>query len=133
MTAQDRYSVGDFAKRYKLREIELKRLCKRFSIGLETVLSRDEFRNLLEESRKPEPSREATNEKPNTPSKPVKEESVSAKKIEKKVPFSRLAAEHRLTRPRVAALKVCTDWEDETKITVCELMTAVNKHLKNKE
>ncbi|MBN2381183.1 hypothetical protein JXM67_15395 [candidate division WOR-3 bacterium] len=130
MTAQDRYSAGDFAKRYKMRETDLERLCKRFGIDAETVLSRDEFRKLLEAD-KDESSAQATTEGTNTP--PPKEEPVPEKKNEKKVAFSRLAAEHRLSRPRIAALKVCTGWGDETKITEPELKAAVLKHLKNKE
>ena len=66
---------------------------------------------------------------PTEPPPEAKEEKVA----EKKKPFSRLVAERKLTHPRVAVLKVCTGWEDKTKITEAELQAAINKHLLNKE
>jgi len=128
MTAQDRYSVGDFAKRYKLKEVELKRLCERFGIGSETIISRDEFRKLLDEVRK-ELSPGTNKEDTDTPSKPLKEDEL---KEEKKTSFARLAKERKLTPARVAVLKFASKWTDTTSLTYAEFQAAIDKHLLSK-
>ncbi|MBD3285803.1 hypothetical protein GF359_05015 [candidate division WOR-3 bacterium] len=130
MTTQDRYTVGDFAKRYKLKGAELKLFCKRSGVSAETVLSRDEFRRLLDEI-KNKPTLEADGKETNTPSRPKREEDVK----EATKTLDRWVSE-KISHAGVgkkAYLKVVMDWEDETRITESAFDKAVRKHLLNKE
>jgi len=133
MSTEDRYSAAEFARRYKVTEADLTKLCERAGIDPDTVLTRDEFRKLLEEFHKRafKPRRaimENLKEEAKSTSV-VKEKKV---KNSKKASFSRLAAARKLTPARVAALKICTGWKDDAKITEAELDAAIEKHLKNR-
>jgi len=124
--ADDKFTIAEFAKRYKVSDETLEAICESGAVSPDDTVTREDFKQMIEgvsprvsasEPEKPEP----------------KEEPVPEKKNKKKVPFSRLAAAAGLNRPRVAALKVCTGWEDETKLTEEEFDAAVKKNLKNKE
>lgn len=127
MPTDDRFSIEEFARRYKLAPEQLPAFCELHGVSPDEVVAREEFKEMLDRfnvSAGP-PDAPASTEPP--------PEAKEAQVAEKKKPFSRLAAEHKLTHPRVAVLKVCTGWEDKTKITETELQAAINKHLLNKE
>jgi len=125
MSTDDRFSIEEFARRYKLAPDQLPAFCELFGVSPDEVVAREEFKEMLDRF-------EASTEKSPEPQEP-QAEAKEAQVAEKKKPFSRLAAERKLTHPRVAVLKVCTGWEDKTKITETELQAAINKHLLNKE
>ena len=133
MSGEDRYSIAEFAKRYKVAEAELGRLCEAVGLMPDTILTRDEFKGMLEEfyQKQSQPPQPTPHPSEGTKSPAVgKEDQV---KKEKKVPLSRLAAERGLTHPRVAVLENAMGWKDDTKITEAEFQAAINKHLLNKE
>jgi hypothetical protein len=73
MSTEDRYSVAEFARRYKVSEKELPAFCELFGVSQDTVLTREEFKGMfarfessggVEEPPQPtqEPQREAKEE-----------------------------------------------------------------------
>jgi len=123
----DKLTVKEWAKRYRIPEEELNAFCAKMGLTFESEFTREEFKNLIKpvEANAGEPQ-VIQQESPVE----IKEERVTE---ERKVELSKLAAEKGVTRPCVAALKVYTGWEDSTKITEAELDAAVDKYLKGKE
>lgn len=127
MAPDDKLNLTEWAKRYRLNEAALRALCEREDLTPETELTRERFKELIKEPDAQESGVEAST----APIKEaVKEEPVTE---ERRKELSKLAAEKGVTRPRVAALKVYTGWEDSTKITEADLDAAVEKYLKGKE
>lgn len=131
MASDDRFDVKEWAKRYKISEDELVALCEDAGLALDAELTREEFKNLMK-AREARTTSDRT--EPSSPVSPLQETSKEERVTkERHKEFSLLAAEKGITRPRVAALKVYTGWEDSTKITEAELDAAVDKYLKGKE
>jgi replication initiation and membrane attachment protein DnaB len=136
MAEEDRYSIAEFARRYKVSEKELPAFCELMGVSQDTVLTREEFRAMLarfeDRSVVEAPSLETQE-----PGKEAKEEAVANTQKpgtrEKKQPLSRWALERKLSRPTVAVLRNAMGWEDKTEITEPELEAALNKHLYDKE
>jgi len=127
MSTEDRYSVAEFARRYKLAEEQFPAFCELHGVSPDEVVAREEFRKMLERfNASAGPSQTPA---PTKPPPEVKEE-VMAK--EKKQSLSRWAQERKLTRPRVAVLCNAMGWDERSKITEAELQAAINKHLLNK-
>ncbi len=126
MAKDDSLPVREFARRYKVSDDDLARLCEANAVHPETVLSREDFKKMLGAH---SPDRKDDSGFVATEPAVFKEDQVK----ETKTAFVRLARDKGLDPPRIAALKVCTGWADDTKITEAELEAAVNKHLKNKE
>lgn len=133
MSDEDRYSAAEFARRYKVTEADLTKLCERAGIDPDTVLTRDEFRKLLEEFHKRafKPRRAIMED--------LKEEAkstsvVKEKKVKegKKAPFERLVKKAGLTPAKAAVLKTAMDWGNSTPISQKQFEDAVNKHLYNR-
>ncbi len=128
MSTEDRYSVAEFARRYKLAEEQFPAFCELHGVTPEYVVSREEFRKMLDRfNASAGPSQTPA---PTGPPPEAKEENVSK---EKKQALARWAQEHKLTRPRVAVLCNAMGWDEQSKITEAELQAAINKHLLNKE
>lgn len=127
MATDDKYSLKEWAKRYKLTEESFNELCEKTGHTPDTELTREDFKELIKEPDAPEASAEA----PATPPVEAKKEARVAEERHKEL--SKLAVEKGVTRPCVAALKVYTGWEDSTKITEAQLDAAVDKYLKGKE
>ncbi len=128
MSTEDRYSVAEFARRYKLVPDQVPAFCELHGVLPDEVVTREEFKGMLEcfnASAGPSDAPTSTEPPPE-----AKEEKVSK---EKKQPLSRWAQERKLTRPRVAVLKNAMGWDERSKITKAELQAAINKHLFNKE
>ena len=128
MPTDDRFSIEEFARRYKLVPDQLPAFCELHGVSPDEVVAREEFKEMLERfnaSAGP-PDAPASTEPP-----PEAKEEVVAR--EKKQALSRWAEERKLTRPRVAVLKNAMGWDEQSKITEAELQAAINKYLLNKE
>lgn len=124
MAKDDRLTMQEFAKRYKVSDEAFKRLCEMNGVTPETAITREEFKQMLDGSPFGRIEDPVEGAEPESKEEPV---------AEKKYPFSQLVQERGLSRPRVAALKVCTNWDDKTEITKTEFQAAIDKHLYNKE
>lgn len=122
---EDRFSMQEFARRYKVPDEALAMLCQTHSLTLGALVTREEFKQMLDSS-----SAGRLDEPQVAEPDPPKEEQVIN---ETRYPFAKLAARIGLDHVRVEVLKVCTGWSDDTKITEAELDAAINKHLKGKE
>lgn len=128
MPTDDRFSIEEFARRYRLAPEQLPAFCELHGVSPDEVVAREEFRKMLDRfNASAEPSETPA---PTEPPLEAKEENVSK---EKKQSLSRWAQERKLTRPRVAVLCNAMGWDEQTKITKAELQAAINKHLFNKE
>jgi|GEM_PF-1663005 len=130
MAEEDRYSIAEFARRYKVSEKELPAFCELFGVSQDTVLTREEFKGMLARfessvgvEEPPQPTQE--------PQEEAKEEAVPKKKR----PLAQWVT-RKITRARVfktAYLKSAMNWKDDTKLTEDEFDNAVRKHILNKE
>lgn len=132
MSEEDRYTLVEFARRYKLAEARLPAFCELMGVSQDTVLTREEFRAMLArfEDRSVV---EAPPEENQEPQREAKEEAVANKEEEK--PFAQWV-KGKIRHARVfkaAFLKSITGWNDDTRITEAEFDKAFRKHLLNKE
>lgn len=134
MTAEDRYSLAEFAKRYKISQRSVGSLTDKMGLTPETVLTREEFKNLLEDyKRKIKNPPTASPREKNLQKAPLQPKEETVKKGKKTLAQW---VREKIARARVgktAYLKVVMDWEEDTLITESEFDTAVRKHLLNKE
>lgn len=135
MSEEDRYSIAEFARRYKLAEARLPAFCELFGVEPDTELSRSEFKTLLD--RFEQDSAEAS--EPPSP-QPSPTGGGSTKPKEDQVPKKKQAlaqwVKEKITHARVfktAYLKSAMGWQDDTKLSEDEFDNAVRKHLLNKE
>jgi ribosomal protein L22 len=133
MSDEDRYSAAEFARRYKVTEVDFAKLCEQAGIARDTILSREEFRKLLDDFRrmsfKPRRSVMENLKEKTKAIIVVKEEKV---KEGKKAPFERLVKKAGLTPAKAAVLKTAMDWGNSTPISQKQFEDAVNKHLYNR-
>jgi hypothetical protein len=137
MSDEDRYTVAEFARRYKISEANLEAFCARFNLVPETVVTREEFKRMLDEYQ--EGSSPAEEESTNQGSAPEleaerpEEENVS----EEKRTFSRWVKQYkekyRLSNPKLVYLRRRSGIKDEDEITEQEFLSQVNRHLFNKQ
>jgi hypothetical protein len=129
MSDEDRYSVADFARRYKVAGANLEAFCARFDLLPETVITREEFKG---------DSSPAEEESTKEGSVPVKEERPEEENVsEEKRAFSRWVKQYeeryRLSNPKLVYLKRRSGIKDEDEITEQEFLSQVNRHLFNKQ
>lgn len=134
MTEDDRYSVAEFARRYKVREADLAAFCGAKELTPETVLTRDEFKRMLDEFRPVSAVKEPINwEKAADKWKLPKEETVT----ENRKPFSQWAkvyeSKYRLFDAKLIYVKRMANVSDEDEITESEFLSHIRKHLLGKE
>lgn len=148
MSGEDRYSVAEFARRYKIIQARLVALCEFFGLSADTILTRDEFRRMLDEFRARVPAdEETTNEgdpssegdvssegdalsesdASSTEEERPQEENVS----EGKKTFERWVKLKKIRHP--VYLKITAGYDDGTLLTETEFDRAVDKYLLNKE
>lgn len=131
MSDEDRYSVAEFARRYKVAEANLEAFCTRFGLVPETVVTREEFKRMLEgyhEDSSPA-EEESTNQgsAPRAEEERPEEENVS----EVKKTFERWVKDKKVRHP--VFLRIAAGFESDTLLTEVEFDKAVDKHLYNKE
>jgi hypothetical protein len=136
MSDEDRYSVADFARRYKVAGANLEAFCARFDLLPETVITREEFKHMLEDYEGD--SSPAEEESTKEGSVPVKEERPEEENVsEEKRAFSRWVKQYeeryRLSNPKLVYLKRRSGIKDEDEITEQEFLSQVNRHLFNKQ
>lgn len=134
MTEDDRYSVADFAKRYKVPEANLAALCSKKEITPETVMTREEFKRMLDEFRVVSVAKVPKNwEKASVERKLPKEEKVT----ETKEAFSKWAkafeSTYRLFDAKLIYVKRMAKINDEDLMTEQEFHSLIRKHLLGKE
>lgn len=122
MPDEDRFSIEEFARRYRLAEDQVPAFCERHGVSPEAVVSREEFKGMLD----------AFNSSPDTPS-PEPQAEAKEEKVAKKQTLERWAQDRKLTHPRVAVLCNAMGWTEKTKITEAELQAAIDRHLLNKQ
>jgi hypothetical protein len=135
MSTDDRSTVGEYAKRYKVRDKDLAELCQAYGLSAESVVSREEFRQMLagcseKKSKAAELASRAKEDvkvkKDGSPPK-GKEEKVS----EAKKTFERWVKIRKVRHP--VYLKVSAGYKDNTMLTGKEFDMAYDKYLLNKE
>jgi hypothetical protein len=134
MSDEDRYSVAEFARRYKVSEDALSAFCTNHDLTPETVLTREEFKHILADLRTLPAERDKIKEEevPLEEEKSSKEEDVT----EKKRPFSRWVEENRrrmrLSNPKVVYIKMAGKVQDSDRMTEQEFQALVDKYLHSK-
>lgn len=142
MSGEDRYSVAEFARRYKIIQARLVALCEFFGLSADTILTRDEFRRMLDEFRARVPAdEETTNEgDPSSEGDALSESDASSTEEERpqeenvsegKKTFERWVKLKKIRHP--VYLKITAGYNDDTLLTETEFDRAVDKYLLNKE
>jgi hypothetical protein len=130
MSDEDRYTVAEFARRYKIAGANLEAFCARFDLLPETVMTREGFKRMLDDYQEDSsPAEEATNEgsAPELEKERPEEEDLN----QSKRTFERWVKEKKIRHP--VYLKVTAGYESDTLLTEQEFDRAVDKYLYNKE